>query len=70
MVSARNHDRREALAAHRLSGWLARLQGDYYSRSKLALERLRAIGAAPEADWLAALTAFHAIRCDATGWKR
>ena len=52
----------DALAAQGLSGWLARLQGDYYSRARVKLEPLRAIGAAPEADWQAALAAFHAAR--------
>jgi len=59
----------DALTAQELSGWLARLQGGYYRRSKLTLELLRAIGAAPEVDWQAALTAFHAVRCDALGGK-
>ena len=56
----------DALAAQGLSGWLARLQGDYYSRARVKLEPLRAIGAAPEADWQAALAAFHAARHRAT----
>ena len=56
----------DALATQRLSGWLARMQGDYYSRARVKLEPLRAIGAAPEADWQAALAAFHAARHRAT----
>ncbi|MCA3360170.1 MAG: hypothetical protein ING02_19460 [Roseomonas sp.] len=56
----------EALAAQGLSGWLARLQGDYYSRARVKLEPLRAIGAAPEADWQPTLSAFHAARHRAT----
>jgi hypothetical protein len=52
----------DALATQGLSGWLARMQGEYYSRGKVTLEPRRAIGAAPEADWQAALTAFHAAR--------
>ena len=56
----------DALAAQGLSGWLARLQGDYYSRARVKLEPLRAIGAAPEADWRADLSAFHAARHRAT----
>ncbi|MCZ8279982.1 MAG: hypothetical protein O9313_16720 [Acetobacteraceae bacterium] len=55
-----------ALAAHGLSGWLARMQGDYYSRRKVTLEPLQRIGAAQEPDWQAALAAFHAARHRAT----
>ena len=51
-----------ALAAQGLSGWLARMQGDYYSRGKVTLEPLQRIGIAHDADWQAALTAFHAAR--------
>jgi len=49
----------DALAAQGLSGWLARMQGEYYSRRKVTLEPLQRIGIAPEADWQAALTACH-----------
>lgn len=56
----------DALAAQGLSGWLARMQGDYYSRSKISVEPLQRIGIAPVADWQAALTAFHAARRRAT----
>jgi hypothetical protein len=56
----------DALAAQGLSGWLARMQGEYYSRARVTLEPLRAIGVAPEADWKAALSAFHAARHCAT----
>ncbi len=52
----------DALAAQGLSGWLARLEGDYYSRRKVTLEPLQSIGIAHDADWQAALTAFHAVR--------
>ena len=55
-----------ALAAQGLSGWLARMQGDYYSRVRVTLEPLRAIGVAPEANWQPALSAFHAARRRAT----
>jgi hypothetical protein len=51
-----------ALAAQGLSGWLARMQGDYYSRGKVTLEPLKRIGADREADWQAALAVFHAAR--------
>ena len=52
----------DALAAQGLSGWLAHMQGAYYSRGKVTLEPLQRIGAAHDADWQAALTAFHAAR--------
>ena len=56
----------DALAAQGLSGWLARMQGDYYSRGKVMLEPIKRIGADHEADWQAALAAFHAARQRAT----
>ena len=56
----------DALAAQGLSGWLARLQGEYYSRRKVTLESLQRIGAAHDADWQAALASFHAARHRAT----
>jgi hypothetical protein len=56
----------DALAAQGLSGWLARMQGDYYSRGKVTLEPLKRIGAEHEADWELALTAFHTARRRAT----
>ncbi len=56
----------DALAAQGLSGWLARMQGEYYSRGKVMLQPLQRIGADHEADWQAALTAFHAARHLAT----
>ena len=56
----------DALAAQGLSGWLARIQGEYYSRGKVMLEPLQRIGAEHNADWQAALTAFHAARHRAT----
>ena len=56
----------DALAAQGLSGWLARMQGKYYSRRKVTLEPLQRIGAAQEPDWQAALAAFLAARCRAT----
>ena len=56
----------DALAAQGLSGWLARLHGAYYSRGKVMLEPLQRIGADHEADWQAALAAFHAARRRAT----
>jgi hypothetical protein len=56
----------DALAAQGLSGWLARMQGDYYSRGKVTLEPLQRIGIAQDADWQAALAIFHAARRRAT----
>ena len=56
----------EALAAQGLSGWLARMQGEYYSRRKVTLEPLERIGAEHHADWQTALAAFHAARHRAT----
>ena len=56
----------DALAAQGLSGWLARMQGEYYSRRRVTLEPLQSIGIAHDADWQAALTAFHAARHRAT----
>ncbi len=56
----------DALAAQGLSGWLTRMQGEYYSRGKVTLEPLQRIGAEHEADWQAALAAFHAARHRAT----
>jgi hypothetical protein len=56
----------DALAAQGLSGWLARMQGEYYSRSKISVEPLQRIGTAHDADWQAALSAFHAARHRAT----
>ena len=56
----------DALATQGLSGWLARLQGDYYSRGKVTLEPLQLIGIAHDGNWQAALTAFHAARQRAT----
>jgi hypothetical protein len=56
----------DTLAAQGLSGWLTRMQGEYYSRGKVTLEPLQRIGAEHEADWQAALAAFHAARRRAT----
>ena len=56
----------DALAAQGLSGWLARMQGEYYSRRKVTLEPLERIGAEHHADWQTALAAFHAARQRAT----
>ena len=52
----------DALAALGLSGWLARMWGEYYSRKNVTLEPLQRIGADHEADWQAALAAFQHLR--------
>ena len=52
----------DALAAQGLSGWLARMQGEYYSRGKISVEPLQRIGAPHNADGQAALAALHAAR--------
>jgi hypothetical protein len=52
----------DALTAQGLSGWLACMQGDYYSRGKVTLAPLKRIGADHEADWQAALAAFQRLR--------
>ena len=52
----------DALTAQGLSGWLACMQGDYYSRGKVTLVHLQRIGATHEADWQAALAAFQRLR--------
>jgi hypothetical protein len=56
----------DALAAQGLTGWLARMQGEYYSQATVTLEPLKRIGADREADWQAALAVFHAARHRAT----
>jgi len=56
----------DALAAQGLSGWLARMRGEYYSRGKVTLEPLQRIGIAHDADLQAALAALHAARRRAT----
>ena len=56
----------DALAAQGLSGWLARTQGEYYSRARVTVEPLPRIGIVHDADWQAALSAFHAARHRAT----
>jgi hypothetical protein len=52
----------DTLAAQGLSGWLARMQGDYYSRATVTLEPLQRIGTSHDADWQAALAAFQRLR--------
>jgi len=52
----------DALAVQGLSGWLTRMQGEYYSWGRISVEPLQLIGAEHEADWQAAVAAFHAAR--------
>ena len=52
----------DALVAQGLSGWLARMQGEYYRRRGVTLEPFQRIGISHDADKQAALTAFHAAR--------
>ncbi len=56
----------DALAAQGLSGWLVRMHGEYYKRRRVTLEPLQRISAEHDADWQAALAAFHAARHRAT----
>ena len=56
----------DALAAQGISGWLARMHGEYYKRRRVTLEPLQRISAEHDADWQAALAAFHAARHRAT----
>ena len=56
----------DALAAQGLSGWLARMQGEYYSRGCVMLEPIQRIGIAHDADWQVALAASRVARYRAT----
>jgi hypothetical protein len=42
------------------------MQGEHYSRGQVTLKPLQRIGAEHDADWQAALSAFHAARRRAT----
>jgi hypothetical protein len=59
----------DALAAQGLSGWLARMQGEYYNRSKISVEPLQRIGITHDADWQAALAVSRLTRRRATCWR-
>ena len=56
----------DALTAQGLSGWLARMQGEYYSRGCMKLEPIKRIGIAHDADWQVALAASRVARYRAT----
>jgi hypothetical protein len=59
-----------ALAGIGLAGWLVRLEGDYWSRrTRVMLTMIQPLAHAADADWLAAVAAFEAIRMAATSSK-
>jgi hypothetical protein len=51
-----------ALAAQGLAGWLATLDGNYWSRRRVALAPVQLLGDDATLDWSAAITAFEAAR--------
>jgi hypothetical protein len=52
-----------ALAAAGLTGWLATMEGEYWSRRRpLVLTPLRLLTGASDSDWQTAATAFHVTR--------
>ena len=51
-----------ALAAKGLAGWLATLDGNYWSRRRVALAPVQMLGDGTTLDWSAAITAFEAAR--------
>jgi len=51
-----------ALAAQGLAGWLATLDGNYWSRRRVALAQVQTLGDGATLDWSAANTAFEAAR--------
>ena len=51
-----------ALAAQGLAGWLATLDGNYWSRRCVALAPMQMLGDSNTLDWPAAITAFEAAR--------
>ena len=55
-----------ALAAQGLAGWLATLDGNYWSRRSVALAPLQMLGDGTTLDWPAAVAAFRAARKAAT----
>lgn len=59
-----------ALACMGLTGWLVRLDGDYWSRrNPVALTMIQPLAHAADADWPAAVAAFDAMRMAATSSK-
>ncbi|PZW36943.1 hypothetical protein C8P66_1528 [Humitalea rosea] len=55
-----------ALAAQGLAGWLATLDGNYWSRRRVALAPVQTLGDGASLDWSAAVDAFDAARKAAT----
>ncbi len=55
-----------ALAAQGLAGWLATLDGNYWTRRRVALAPLQTLGDGASLDWPAAVAAFDAARKAAT----
>ena len=55
-----------ALAAQGLAGWLATLDGNYWSRRRVALAPVQTLGDGASLDWPAAVAAFDAARKVAT----
>ena len=51
-----------ALAAQGLAAWLATLDGNYWSRRRVALAPVQMLGDGATLDWSAAITAFEAAR--------
>ena len=51
-----------ALAAQGLAGWLATLDGNYWSRRRVTLATVQTLGNGATLDWPAAITAFKAAR--------
>jgi len=51
-----------ALAAQGLAGWLVTLDGNYWSRRRVALAPVQVLGDSATLDWPAAITAFEAAR--------
>jgi hypothetical protein len=51
-----------ALAAQGLAGWLATLDGNYWSRRRVALAPVQTLGDGATLDWPAAIAAFEAAR--------
>ena len=49
-------------AAQGLAGWLATLDGNYWSRRRVALAPVQMLGDGATLDWPAAITAFEAVR--------
>ena len=51
-----------ALAAQGLAGWLATLDGNYWSRRSVVLASVQMLGDGTTLDWSTAITAFEAAR--------